>query len=327
MNLYDREEEELVEAEVPVEAAMPVGAEQDDILRRYFASRDPELEYKRAELANDGRFAARLGSAFNTIGSAIGGQKADNSTYEAQAKESQEPLAKAEKMDTSVRNYMIQKYKLDASKKNSEARLQAQQSSAERQERSLKEQARHNRATEATAANAAGYKLPPEEKAVVEKLASDRGNKIAIATLIEENLRDWDTLSTDQQLARGRSMIKAMNSALGSDAVGAEESRRLGEKLEYAFGNFSNDNPARLGRDLPGFKEQALGSIKVLRRSADENAKQVEAATGRKSKIPLSGGGDRPAEVTPEDWAAASETEKKQLQRHFSKPKKQVAKQ
>lgn len=300
--LYDDEEELLQEPPValpniPVPVDDGASLTPDAILRRRFGGGvvSPESMRRMSEsegAADENRLYARLAGAGAQIGSSIAGANNFNSkpfddlaaTADLPVKAVDKRIALKQGQDKVLREHLLKREKLKAQGK-------ATAETARFRQEKLDEDRRHNRAVENNATKAADYKIPPEERPVIEKLAGDRGNKIAIATLIDENLRDWDTLSEDQQLSRGRSMIKAMNSALGNDAVGAEESRRLGEKLEYAMGNFTNDNPFRLGRDLKGFKEQAQGSIKVLRRSADENAKQVEAATGRKSKIPLSAEG------------------------------------
>lgn len=129
-------------------------------------------------------------------------------------------------------------------------------------------------------------RLTPEAQAAVSTLTQQNVKKISIANQIESALDNWDQLPKDQQLSRGRQLLKVLNSPEGQDAVGAEESRRLGEKLEFAMGNLFNDNPMRLGRDLPGFKQQAEGTMDYIRKGVDKNAEQVSLMQGRPSVIP-----------------------------------------
>lgn len=126
-----------------------------------------------------------------------------------------------------------------------------------------------------------GMNLPPEDKAIVSTLATKTANKVSIANQIDSMLADWDSLSEKDRLARGRQMIKVLNSTEGQDAVGAEESKRLGGMLEFAYGNFTNDNPVQFGRDLEGFRRQAMGTSEALKGAISQNSKQVSEITGR----------------------------------------------
>lgn len=288
MALYDEEELDPAAAAAAAKDDLPPGMvdqlAQDDVLRNYFKRQRGQYmgDLGRAEdTASQNRYMARIGGALNTLGSSLGGQKVDNAAFEQLATDADRPLATLERRrkveesgDKTVSNYIAQKYKIG----QNAAKLK-------QTEDTQKETERHNRATEANAKAGLETKLPTDEKVLVDKLSTDRANRISIAGLIQENLADWEKLSDDQKLSRGRSMIKAMNSVLGSDAVGAEESRRLGEKLEFAWGNFTTDNPSRFGRDLDGFKKQALGTINVLKRSGDKNAEEVQKITGRPSRI------------------------------------------
>lgn len=70
-------------------------------------------------------------------------------------------------------------------------------------------------------------------------------------------------VSEDQKIKTGQGLFKLLNSAEGSDAVGAEEAKRLGSYLEYNIGNFTQPG-AMFGRDLKGFTEQVGNYSKLL---------------------------------------------------------------
>lgn len=92
----------------------------------------------------------------------------------------------------------------------------------------------------------------------------------------------------DQKIAAGRQLLKTLNSTEGADAIGAEEANRLGSKLEYALGNFTNSNPTQWGRDLEGFKTQAMNTSKSIGDAIEANKGHIDSAYGRQSpKAPL----------------------------------------
>jgi hypothetical protein len=128
-----------------------------------------------------------------------------------------------------------------------------------------------------------GEKLPIDKKKIVENLATKNANKIAIANQIDSVLSIWDTLDDEQKLAQGRQMLKTLNSPEGADAIGAEEANRLGSKLEFAMGNFTNSNSTQFGRDLEGFKEQAFNTSKGLKGAIQLNQGIIDREIGRDS--------------------------------------------
>lgn len=123
-----------------------------------------------------------------------------------------------------------------------------------------------------------------DEKTTVSTLATKNANKIAIKNQIDAVMGNWDDLTDDQKLAMGRQLLKTLNSPEGADAIGSEEANRLGSKLEFALGNFSNSNPTQIGRDLKGFKEQALNTSKSLGNAINLNKKTIDSSLGRTPK-------------------------------------------
>lgn len=130
-------------------------------------------------------------------------------------------------------------------------------------------------------AKQSGEKLPIDSKKVIETLASKNATKISIKNQIDAVMANWDELPEDQKIAAGRQLLKTLNSTEGADAIGVEEANRLGSKLEYALGNFTNSNPTQFGRDLEGFKQQAMNTSKGIGDAIEANKRQIDSAYGR----------------------------------------------
>lgn len=145
-------------------------------------------------------------------------------------------------------------------------------------------------------------RLPVENQEVIKDLSKKNASKISIANQIEASIADWDNLTDDQKVARGRSLLKTLNSTEGADAIGAEEAKRLGSKLEFALGNLFNSNPIQFGRDLEGFKEQAIGTLESVRRGVRANQREIERMYGK------------PVQSTPSPSQPLSEKERARLQ-------------
>lgn len=137
--------------------------------------------------------------------------------------------------------------------------------------------------------------LAPEDQEVVKDLAKKNASKIAIANQIDAVMKNWDNLSEDQQVAQGRQLLKTLNSTEGTDAIGVEEAKRLGAKLEFALGNFTNDNPTQFGRDLEGFKTQAQDTVAGIRQAITSNQGEIDRRYGRAPKMVADDSPDRGA--------------------------------
>lgn len=120
------------------------------------------------------------------------------------------------------------------------------------------------------------YKIPETDQKLVDSLSVGNAKKLAIANQIDAVIGNWDQMTDDQRLTQGRQLIKVLNSSEGSDAVGAEEAKRLGAKLEFAYGNFNNSNPTQFGRNLKGFLQQAIDTSAGLKSAIKANNKLVE---------------------------------------------------
>lgn len=99
----------------------------------------------------------------------------------------------------------------------------------------------------------------------MEKLGVDNAQLFKVKGAMDEALTILNdpSVSEDQKIKTGQSLFKLLNSAEGSDAVGAEEASRLGSYLEYNLGNFTQPG-AFVGRDLGGFTDQVANYSKLL---------------------------------------------------------------
>jgi len=126
------------------------------------------------------------------------------------------------------------------------------------------------------------YKSLPKEKQIsISGFATDNAKQGAIKNSIDSFLKEWETLDDEERLTQGKSFIKTLNSTMGSDAAGAEEVKRLAGYLEYAFGNFTNDNPTQFGRDLEGFRKQVQNTSNQIGGTLKLNQADIDKAYGR----------------------------------------------
>lgn len=102
--------------------------------------------------------------------------------------------------------------------------------------------------------NARGEDLPLDKKKMVEKYASEYARISMINSQVEQlkNQVGDESIPEDDRVATAREQLKLLNSTLGSDAVGAEETRRLGAYLEVQ----PNWIKKSFGPDLKGFYNQ-----------------------------------------------------------------------
>ena len=130
----------------------------------------------------------------------------------------------------------------------------------------------------ATAAKAEKPQMLKADEQFISSLSTKNANKVAIKNQIDAVMQYWDALSPTDKLTQGRMLLKTLNSPEGADAIGVEESRRIGEKLEFAMGNLFSDNPVRFGRDLEGFKRQSQQVAQSIGNSVASNEKAIQEA-------------------------------------------------
>lgn len=131
-----------------------------------------------------------------------------------------------------------------------------------------------------------------------------------------KNLND-PNVSEDQKIKTGQGLLKLLNSAEGADAIGAEESKRLGSFLEYQTGNFTGAGPF-WGRDLDLFTEQvSLKSQELGQRLATNEQAAQSLLKGESLGTQVAKQPEQPQkknilkELSPIKSAIASEKNKK----------------
>lgn len=124
-------------------------------------------------------------------------------------------------------------------------------------------------------------KLAPEKEVVVKSLGKKTADATYIANSLDEFLKNSEGYTSEQFITQGKQLIKTINSTLGPDATGAEEVKRLGSNLEFAYGNLFSDNPLQLGRDLPGFKQQVKDTVAIMRGAVRRNKEETDRIYGR----------------------------------------------
>ncbi len=145
---------------------------------------------------------------------------------------------------------------------------------------------------------AADAKMAPEDKATITGLAQKNAAKISIANQMQGYLDQYrNAKSDDQKVTIGRQMIKVLNSPEGADAVGSEESKRLGSLIEYQMFNMRNPGPM-FGRDLQGFDTQVVDTINSVKSGVKKNNEMISSIKeGRPMDLaptaPIERGGDK----------------------------------
>lgn len=131
-----------------------------------------------------------------------------------------------------------------------------------------------------------GPKLPLSSEVEVRSLAGKQGNVRTVNNLLKSTLkllRD-PKIKEEQKIQKGMELLKVINSPMGADAIGAEESQRLGSFLEVV----STNRPGgylgtgfKLGRDLPGFTEAVDLKTQELDSLLGMNQERINELEGR----------------------------------------------
>lgn len=128
--------------------------------------------------------------------------------------------------------------------------------------------------------------LPLDVKKQIEGLATKNASKIAIANQMDSYLHEFQTAADDDTKARiGGQMLKVLNSPEGSDAIGVEEAKRLGDALEYNIFDVKAGLGIKAGkmhgRDLKGFETQVQATIDAVRGATRQNKTEIDKLYGR----------------------------------------------
>lgn len=124
--------------------------------------------------------------------------------------------------------------------------------------------------------------LPPENQEQIKDLAKKNASKTSIKNQIDSALTILDDpeISETQKVTIGQQLLKTLNSSEGADAVGAEESKRLGSLLENKFFNIRQAG-SMFGRDVGDFVNQVKLTSGSLGQSLQRNNATVDSLYGR----------------------------------------------
>lgn len=95
-------------------------------------------------------------------------------------------------------------------------------------------------------------------------------------------------LSEDAKIVQGENMLKLLNSEVGRDAVGAEESQRLGSFLKFKMFNWKEPG-SFIGRDLDKFIDQVglkIDSMSSTMKTNEEIIKKLKSGTPLSTDLP-----------------------------------------
>jgi hypothetical protein len=157
----------------------------------------------------------------------------------------------------------------------------AQDANDREAERKLKEEiARLNR--EAKTSQKAEKPAPqtPKEKlqeSLVREDAKKYVNRLSSIDKLDGTLDLWDSATTEEEKVQiGQSVIKLLNDPENSDAVGAEEVKRLADELQ-PYTLYSASGYPRIGRDLPAFRQKVKLLRERLKNTAQKQFDRIES--------------------------------------------------
>jgi hypothetical protein len=127
--------------------------------------------------------------------------------------------------------------------------------------------------------------LPPENQKQIETIALKTAGKKTIKNQIDSALTLLDDPSVDENMkvTIGNQLLKTLNSSEGSDAVGAEETKRLGSLLEKKFFNIKQPG-SMFGRDIPEFVNQVKLTAGSLGQAVERNGAEIDNLYGRQAR-------------------------------------------
>ena len=124
--------------------------------------------------------------------------------------------------------------------------------------------------------------LPKEQQIIVTDLAKSQASILGVASTLEANIRTLENpkISVDQKVTAGRMLYKVLNmkDGTGRDAIGREESQRIGAFLQAKMGNLTDVGSffRSSSTDLGEFIQQVKISLGVARYNADLKQLQID---------------------------------------------------
>lgn len=131
--------------------------------------------------------------------------------------------------------------------------------------------------------------LPKPAQETVKSLTQVNAQKTSIANQIDAELssmqKAYQEGNEDQAIAKGKNMLKVLNSTEGKDAVGTDEAKRLASFLEYKIGNF-RDPGSFIGRDTEEFFTQAADKSNSIKDAINHNQQIIDSIYKNNGTIP-----------------------------------------
>lgn len=132
--------------------------------------------------------------------------------------------------------------------------------------------------------NTLGNMLPVGDKEEIVALKKENVNREQIRNSINSQLVQMQApgMKDDEITKIGQSLLKTLNSEIGKDAIGAEESKRLGSFLDKKFFNITEPGSV-FGRDLDLFIEQAARKSDSITEGINANNSRVAQIRGKQA--------------------------------------------
>jgi len=131
-----------------------------------------------------------------------------------------------------------------------------------------------------------GYNgLRRDEKINVDELSKANGHRQTAITTLEKELEQFKNAKDEAvKVQIGKGMFKTLNSPQNPDALGAEESKRVGNFLEPYRSPL--DGAPMFGRQYDKFEAQVQAKIDAMKESHDADQAQVDSIYGAAQKPP-----------------------------------------
>lgn len=124
-------------------------------------------------------------------------------------------------------------------------------------------------------------RLPEESKITIKDTATQNAKISNVKNMLQQGLEQFrNETNPDLKVKAGQELLKVINSPMGADAIGAEESKRLGSFLEKKFFNLTQPGSV-FGRDLSLFEQQLQGTVNRLDGTIASNKRVIDQAYGR----------------------------------------------
>lgn len=279
--------------------------QEDDIVKKYLTDKylqGAEQDPRAIDAANSNRLVAQLGRAGSLIGGGIAGTKVDEQGWKALLESANAPIEQdkqrmaAEGEKRKVLDYLsdkdlkLQQLVQAKNAKDSELAYKKERDkkddSFKAQELALKAQEYKSKAPKAD--QVAYDALPKEKQKQIDSLGTKMGVQTDVKSGLDAGLANINAAlkagDEGQAVVAGKQLIKLLNSAEGSDAVGAEESKRLAGYLEYKIANFTEPG-SFIGRDLDKFVEQVSGKAKEIDARMASNQAAIDKIYGRQPQV------------------------------------------